>query len=128
MELSKIDMYKMYYEVLTPAYKEDNQMQLLYTDTDSLIISIRSKNLEKDLAKIQDSIDFSNFCPENPLYDNKKAAKLGCIKIEMAAHKIICGVFLKAKVTIYYYYNKFNIFIIYYLLFIIYCLLNNVIV
>ena len=118
----------MYYEVLTPAYKEDNQMQLLYTDTDSLIISIRSKNLEKDLAKIQDSIDFSNFCPENPLYDNKKAAKLGCIKIEMAAHKIICGVFLKAKVTIYYYYNKFNIFIIYYLLFIIYCLLNNVIV
>ena len=119
LELSKIDMYKMYYEVLTPAYKEDNQMQLLYTDTDSLIISIRSKNLEKDLAKIQDSIDFSNFCPENPLYDNKKAAKLGCIKIEMAAHKIICGVFLKAKVTIYY-YNKFNIFIIYYLLFIVY--------
>ena len=94
----------MYYDVLTPAFKEENDMRLMYTDTDSLIISLRSRNLKKDLAKIEDSVDFSNFCPENPLFDKKKAAQLGCIKIEMAAHKIICGVFLKAKVIINYYY------------------------
>ena len=97
LELSKFDMYKMYYEVLTPAFKEHNDMQLLYTDTDSLIISIRSKDLKDDLNKIRDHIDFSNFCPDNELYSNDKAAKLGCIKIEMGAHKIIAGCFLKAK-------------------------------
>ena len=61
---------------------------MLYTDTDSLIVSLRSHNLAQDMMKIGDSMDFSNFHDKHELYNKEREAKLGCMKIEMAAHKV----------------------------------------
>ena len=60
---------------------------MLYTDTDSLIVSLRSHDLVQDMKKLQNSMDFSNFHHNHPLYTNEHEAQLFCMKIEMAAHK-----------------------------------------
>ena len=88
-------MYKYYYEVLVAKY--GSKLNLLYTDTDSLIICLQSKNINEDLKKIGDTLDTSNFNKNHPLYSSKNASELFFVKMELPAHNILAGVFLKAK-------------------------------
>ena len=95
LELSKCTMYNFYYNELVPVLK-DKDLQMLYTDTDSLIISFRSKTMENDLSNLK-MMDYSNFHDKHPLYNDDKKAALFHMKIEMAGHEIIGFVALKAK-------------------------------
>ena len=88
-------MYKYYYEVLVAKY--GSKLNLLYTDTDSLMICLQSKNINEDLKKIGDTLDTSNFNKNHPLYSSKNASELFFVKMELPAHNILAGVFLKAK-------------------------------
>ena len=88
-------MYDFYYNELVPKM-EENQLEMLYTDTDSLIIAFRSKALDVDLARIN-KMDFSNFHDKHRLFSRQYEAALFHMKIEMAGHKIIGFVGLKAK-------------------------------
>ena len=84
-------MYKYYYEVLVAKY--GSKLNLLYTDTDSLMICLQSKNINKDLKKIADTLDTSNFNKNHLLYSPKNASKLFFVKMELPAHNILAGVF-----------------------------------
>ena len=44
LELSKLHMYKTYYDVLQPYFGEES-LKLHYVDTDSLIVSIKTKDI-----------------------------------------------------------------------------------
>ena len=88
-------MYQYYYETLVVKY--GSKIQLLYTDTDSLMVCLQSKNIKQDLEKIKETLDTSNFNKNHPLYSPKNASELFYVKMELPAHTILAGVFLKAK-------------------------------
>ena len=58
-ELSKLLMYETYYEKIQPYFGQEN-LQLHYTDTDSFVLSVNTKDAIKDLKNIEDFLDFSN--------------------------------------------------------------------
>ena len=71
LELSKILMYETYYDKLQPYFGQKN-IQLHYMDTDSFVLSINTKDIIKDLKKLEDIFDFSNLNKNHDLFSNKK--------------------------------------------------------
>ena len=63
LELSKFHMYNFHYNVMKPVFND--RIQLLYTDTDSLMYEIESGDLYAELgvAGKKGWFDFSNFPP-----------------------------------------------------------------
>ena len=95
LELSIMTMYSYYYHVLKNAYSDF--VELLYTDTDSLICKITSSDIDSDISHISHTLDLSNFPKNHPLYNNEHASQLFYMKMEMPECDILSGVFLKAK-------------------------------
>ena len=62
LDLSKYYMYDFWYGYLKKKY--GNQVKLLYTDTDSLIIEIETENIYQDMIDDCDLFDFSDY-PED---------------------------------------------------------------
>ena len=50
LDYSKIRMYSFYYAVLKPKYNDD--IKLVYTDTDSYVIRVETDDLYKDFKEI----------------------------------------------------------------------------
>ena len=102
LELSKLIMYEFYYDKFQPYWCENN-LTGLYFDTDSMILAIKTPDLEKDLFYFKDDFDFGNlngifpegtlaegvegpqpkgFKPPHPLYDPIHDKVIGKMKIE----------------------------------------------
>ena len=64
LEISKLIMYKFYYEVLKAKFGD--RCSLLFTDTDSLCCEIRTRDLNDDFADMADELDTSNFDSAHP--------------------------------------------------------------
>lgn len=96
VELSKIHMYNFFYNILKPKF--DNRVSLMYTDTDSFILNIKSENLVKELGEFKDYFDFSNYNKNHPLYDVSNMAVLGKFKDELAGKKMKEFIALQSKV------------------------------
>ena len=56
LELSKYIMYAYYYNVLRKYYGNHRKVQLLYSDTDSFLLKIRTQNLMHDLKNLEKNI------------------------------------------------------------------------
>jgi len=80
LELSKVIMYKFYYEYLKPKYED--RCSLLFTDTDSLCCQISTHDLYKDMHENLDYFDTSNFETDHPLYSTTNHRRLGKFKSE----------------------------------------------
>ena len=80
LELSKLTMYKFFYEYLKPTYGD--RCKLLFTDTDSLCCEIETTDLYHDMGKNLDLFDTSNFEPDHPLYSMQNHRVLGKMKSE----------------------------------------------
>ena len=81
LELSKLHMYETYYDTLQPHFGQEN-IQLLYMDCDSFILSIKSENIIEDLKNLEDISDFSDIDENHELYSNKNEKVVGKFKIE----------------------------------------------
>lgn len=97
LELSKSHMYDFHYSVIRPHY--DNRVRMCYTDTDSFIYHIETKDFYKDICKIfLEYFDTSNFDSKNkfglPII-NKKVP--GLFKDELSGKVISEFVGLRAK-------------------------------
>lgn len=81
LDISKIIMYKFYYEYMKPTYRQ--QFKLLYTDTDSFIFILNTNNVYEDMKAEISRFDTSDY-PSDNKFDmpkmNKK--KLGLMKDE----------------------------------------------
>lgn len=88
LSLAKLKMYSFYYDVLKEKY-EDN-VSLLYTDTDSFLISFRNVNFFDEISKLplKQYIDTSNFDKDHPLYSEELKSKLGFLKNEVGSRAI----------------------------------------
>ena len=81
LELSKLLMYETYYDKLKPYFGQEN-IQLLYMDTDSFVLSVNTKDIIKDLKNLEDIFDFSNLDKTHELFSNKNKKVIGKFKIE----------------------------------------------
>ena len=76
--LSKHLMYDFYYNQLKTQYGES--CQLLYTDTDSLLLEIETEDVYKDMAQNQTLYDTSDYSQVHPLYSSANKKVLGKLK------------------------------------------------
>ena len=95
LELAKHEMYRFFYKIIRPAFAE--RAELCYTDTDSLIIRLRTKNLDEDYRLIEESLDTSNFPQDHPLRKPERASQLGFFKSETRGNTINVFCSLRAK-------------------------------
>ena len=95
LELAKLQMYKLHYDTFK-AYFND-KIQLIYTDTDSLIYEIETNDLSTDLSNLSDVMDFSNYDKSDPLYSSSNHRKIGYLKDEMGGKPIHEFIGIKPK-------------------------------
>ena len=81
LELSKLQMYETYYDTLQP-YFGQKKLQLHYIDTDGMILSMKTKDIIKDLKNLEDIFDFSNLDENHELFSKKNKKVIGKFKIE----------------------------------------------
>ena len=78
LDLSKYLMYDWYYNKLKKKYGEN--CTLLYTNTDSLLVDTKTKDVYKDRSETKDENDFSDYPTDHPLYDETKKKVIGKLK------------------------------------------------
>jgi hypothetical protein len=95
LDLSKKLMYDFYYNQLKGQYGE--RCQLLYTDTDSLLLDIQTEDVYTDIAANHALYDTSDYPPEHPLHSTTNTKVLGKMKDECAGRPIAEYVGLRPK-------------------------------
>ena len=80
LDLSKLHIYRYYYDVLKPAFMPD-KVNLLLTDTDSIIFEVTCANFFEKFKKLP-LLDFSNFRKDHFLYSDKNRKALLFFKDE----------------------------------------------
>ena len=98
LNISKYIMYDYYYNVLRKYFIEYRKVQLLYSDTDSFILKIKSSDIHQDLENLSPTFDFSNLPPKHKLFDSSKKSKLFHFKEEFGMLPILRYVSLGSKV------------------------------
>lgn len=82
LELSKIVMYDFHYNVMRPKFGDN--LNLLFTDTDSLMYEIFTDDIYEDMIQFQDYFDTSNYDKGSPVYSTKFKKIPGKMKDELA--------------------------------------------
>ena len=95
LDLSKILLYDFYYNHLEPKY--GSNCQFLYTDTDSLLLEIKTEDVYKDMGEDLDLYNTSDFPKDHPLHSQKNKKVLGKMKDECAGAVISESVCLRSK-------------------------------
>ena len=81
LDLSKHLMYDFYYNTLKARYGDN--VRLLYTDTDSLIVHVQTEDIYADMAQNLDDYDTSNYSPGHPLFSTANKKIIGKFKDEL---------------------------------------------
>ncbi|XP_074604049.1 uncharacterized protein LOC141857450 [Brevipalpus obovatus] len=95
LELSKLHMYYLHYDVFKASYKE--RLKLIYTDTDSFIYHIKTRDIFRDFSYFADIMDFSDYPKDHPLHSEVNKKVIGKLKDEMAGELITEVIALKSK-------------------------------
>lgn len=82
LELSKIVMYDFHYNVMKPKYGDN--LNLLFTDTDSLMYQIYTTDIYRDMMYFLDYFDTSGYNKNHPLYSTTNKKLVGKMKDELA--------------------------------------------
>ena len=77
LDVSKVTMYRFHYQQIIAKY--DSKAKLTYTDTDSFVYLIETKNIYDDMAA---NIDAFEYPTSHPLHSKKNAKTLGKFKDE----------------------------------------------
>jgi len=72
LEISKLIMYRFFYDYLKPKYGD--KCKLLFTDTDALCCHIETEDLYAEMAENIELFDTSNFETNHPLYSLQNIA------------------------------------------------------
>ena len=95
LDTSKLLMYDFYYNHLKAWYGE--KCELIYTDTDSLLLDIQTEDVYKDMKEHSWLYDTSNYPQDHPLYDVRNKKVLGKMKDECGGEPIEEVVALRPK-------------------------------
>jgi hypothetical protein len=97
LEISKFIMYDFFYNILVPYFGVDG-VKLLYSDTDSLAINVKTCDILTDLKNLSSNMDFSNLDKSHPLFSLENKALLFKFKEEFSLNPISRLCALKSKV------------------------------
>ena len=100
LDISKHLMYDFYYNTLKARYGEN--VRLLYTDTDSLIVKVDTEDVYGDMKKNLDDYDTSNYSPGHPLYSDQNKKVIGKFKDELGGKVMTEFIGIRPKM----YYRK----------------------
>ena len=95
LELSKWLMSDFHYNFV----KKNFDVELLFTDTDSLAYEIKSENVCEEFSKQKDLFDFSNYLKDSNFFDETNKKNIGKMKDEPSG--IIVGKFVGLKSQMY---------------------------
>ena len=95
LENSKLLMYDFYYKHLKARYRP--RCELIYTDTDSLLLDIQTEDVYKDMKEHLRLYDTSNCPKDHPPYDARNKKVLGKMKDECGGEPIKEVVALRLK-------------------------------
>ena len=95
LDLAKLLMYDFYYNVLKSRYGPN--LHLLFTDTDSLCVSVKTEDVYKDMMEMESHLDCSDYPTDHFLHSNVNKKVLGKFKDEMNGQLIYEYVGLRAK-------------------------------
>ena len=107
LDLSKIVMYEFHYDYMKPKY--DNNLQLCYMDTDSLIYDIKTEDFYKDIADdVHARFDMSNYDKKDnrPLSIGVNKKVIGMMKDELGGKIMTKFVALRPKLYAYKTYTN----------------------
>ena len=100
LEISKIIIYEIWYDYMKRKYGD--MVKLCYTDTDSLVMTIKTKDVYKDIAQdVQERFDTSNYSVDRPLPKGKNKKVIGLMKDELGGGIITEFVALRPKTYSY---------------------------
>ena len=88
LELSKLFMYRSYYNTIQKHFGKEN-VSLCFSDTDSFLLKVKCNNLEREMKKLEHMFDFSKYPKEHPLLDNSRANQLFYFKDELKGRMAI---------------------------------------
>ena len=100
LEISKLLMYDFYYNVLQPHFGEKH-IEIMYFDTDSYILKLKTNNVNKDLKTLKHHFDFSNYPKDHPLFSNENKKVPGKFKNELGADEMIEFAGIRSKMYSY---------------------------
>ena len=100
LDYSKLVMYKFYYDTIEKYFPNN---EILYSDTDSMVINIYTEDFYSDLEKIKDYLDTSNYSKDHPLYSNKNKKVIGKFKDELGGNIMTKFIGLRSKMYCYEY-------------------------
>ena len=95
LDLSKHLMYDWYYNKLKKKYGENCTM--LYTDTDSLLVDIKTNDIYKDMSETKEDYDFSDYPQNHKLHDESNKKVIGKMKDECSGTPIAEYIGLRPK-------------------------------
>ncbi|GFR75259.1 hypothetical protein ElyMa_002183000 [Elysia marginata] len=95
LDLSKYLMYDFYYTQIKVQYGD--RADLLYTDTDSLLLEIQMEDVYRDMGRRADLYDTSDYPKDHPLYNTTNKKVLGKMKDECTGRAIEEYVGLRPK-------------------------------
>ena len=104
LETSKMHMYQFWYGNLKNKY--NNKVELIYTDTDSLIIHVETDDIYKDMFDDKHLYDFSEYPTNHRNYDITNKKVLGTFKDEMKSLIITEFIGLKPKMYSFNYIDN----------------------
>ena len=100
LDISKILMYKFWYDYMKPKY--GNRVKLCYMDTDSFVINIKTNDFYKDIASgVEKRFGTSNYECNRPLPIGKNKKVVGLMKDELGGKIITEFVTLRPKTYSY---------------------------
>ena len=100
LDYSKLVMYKFYYDTIEKYFPNN---EILYSDTDSMVINIYTEDFYSDLEKIKDYLDTSNYSKDHPLYSNKNNKVIGKFKDELGGNIMTKFIGIRSKVYCFEY-------------------------
>ena len=99
LDISKHLMYDFYYNTLKARYGDN--VRLLYTDTDSLIVKVDTEDIYADMKKNLDEYDTSNYSPGHPLYSDENKKVIGKYKDELGGQLLTEFIGIRPKMYSY---------------------------
>ena len=100
LDISKILMYKFWYDYMKPKYGKD--VKLCYMATDSFVMNIKTNYFYKDIANdVEKRFDTSNYEVNRPLPTGKNRKVTGLMKDELGGKIITEFVILRPKTYSY---------------------------
>lgn len=97
LELSKAHMYASFYDFFQPALGGPESVQLVLTDTDSLVLHVKNQSREEMFRAIEAIMDFSNYPPSHPRHSDRVKSVPGYFKDENCGNILTEVVGLKSK-------------------------------